>query len=113
MNSYITQLVVPMIVAVLSSSVMVAIVQYYSKKKEVDANAKATNVTAEISVGEAWRKYAEKQEEIVRNLLQKHDTLDKKYNQEIAMKDVIIEGLKREIALKDKMILNLEEKLSK
>lgn len=113
MNSYLTQLLLPAIVAILSSSVMVAVVQYYSRKRESDANAKATNVTAEISVGEAWRKYAEKQEEIVKNLIAKHDELDKKYNQEIALKDQIIEGLKKEIALKDRTILSLEQRLTK
>lgn len=101
----------PVLVAGITGGGIVAWIQYKSKKAEAEANARKVNISSEITVGEAWQRYAEKQEVIVTNLLQKHENLEQKYDKEIALKDEIIRGLKKEIELKAETIARLEKEL--
>lgn len=64
------------IVALLSTGGVIKVIEYLGARPESQAKAKVQNVTAETTLGEGWRAYAEKSEE-------RFDKLEEKYQKQI------------------------------
>jgi chromosome segregation ATPase len=79
------------VVALLSTGGVVKVVEYFSNRPESQAKAKVQNVTAETTLGEGWRAYAEKSEE-------RFDKLEEKYQKQIEGLEGRITSLQDQIA---------------
>lgn len=81
----------PVLAATLTGGGIVAYFNYRGNRPKGDAEARQINVSAEISVAEAWQNYATKVE-------QRFSTMETKYDKAIARKDEEIARLTTEIS---------------
>lgn len=96
------QLVIPAVAAVLAGGGFAAYMQYLSNKPVNIAKAKNESVAAEISVGEAWQRYAD-------SIRVQYDATQKQYERMRDMYDELEDKHKEVLRLKDKEILELKD----
>lgn len=86
----IATILVPIITAALTGGGIVAYFNYRAGRPESDAKANQLNVTSEISVADAWQKYAQQVEK-------RFTELEAKYDKAINLKDKQIEILVQQV----------------
>lgn len=96
----------PVLAAALTGGGIVAYINYKAGRPESDAKARQINVTAEISVAEAWQNYANKVEK-------RFNEMEDKYDKAIAIKDGEIVRLQTEVARLTQALAKYESDESK
>ena len=88
----------------LTSPFIAVWVQGFFNKKKTGAEVQNLNISGEISIGDAWKRYAEKQEENTKNLRDDFKELRNEFEKMKREKDA-------EIHAKDKKIQELEHRI--
>lgn len=85
-------ILIPFLVALATSGGIAAYFSYRSKKPESMAKAKQINVSAEITLGEGWRLFAEKQ---IKEIEDRYGKIIDAKDRQLEQKDRQIEALER------------------
>lgn len=98
----------PLLGAAGAGGIIVALINYYANKPENVAKAKSTNISAELSLAEGYKKYIDDMEARLKKQIQDlQDTIERKEIEQsviVATKDEEIKELKSRVkALEDEL----------
>lgn len=108
MNTELFKIIAPIIGAALTGGGIVAYFQYRSSRPENVAKAKQINITAEVTIGEQWKIYAEK---IEQNMVEMEARYEKKINDLTALVEQKDKEQKAVVLEKDKEITKLRKRV--